>query len=74
MTDNNADALVKKCMRVILSCENDKQLKNAINYCNLAVRKLANYVTNQDECIEIMEKLNVSRGYALGQIKNNKVN
>ncbi len=72
--DKNAEALVKKCIRVILSCKNDGQLNNAINYCNLAIRKLSQYVTEQDERIKIMQKLNISEGYAMCQIQNNKVN
>ena len=72
--DKDTEALVKKCIRVILSCKNDEQLNNAISYCNLAIRKLSQYVTRQDECIKIMEKLHISKGYAMCQIKNNKVN
>ena len=74
MKDKDADALVKKCMRVILSCKNDDQLENAINYCNLAIRKLANYVTEKDERIDIMRGLYISEGYARCKIQNNKVN
>ena len=74
MKNKDTDVLVKKCMRVILSCKNGDQLSNAIKYCNLAIRKLSRYVTEQDECIRIMETLYINQGYAMCQIQNNKVN
>lgn len=74
MKDKDADALVKKCIRVILSCKNNGQLDNAVNYCNLAIRKLSRNELKLDKRIDIMEKLHTSKGYAMCQIQNNKVN
>jgi len=73
MKDKDADALVKKCMRVILSCKNNDQLNNAINYCDLAYKILNKHIgfVNRAKFASKMER---SIGYALCEIQNNKVN
>ena len=68
MKNKDADVLVKKCMRVILSCKNDDQLSNAIKYCNLAYKilcnelgavNMTNFASTMERCVD----------YALCQIK-----
>ncbi len=73
MNDKDADALVKKCMRVILSCKNDGQLKNAASYCSLAYNILNKHIGSVNRT-KFASKMERSIGYALCQIQNNKVN
>ena len=73
MKDKDADALVKKCIRVILSCKNNGQLDNAINYCDLAYKILNKHIgsVNRTRFASLVER---SIGCALCEIQNNKVN
>ncbi len=73
MKDKDADALVKKCMRVILSCKNNDQLNNAINYCGLAYKILNKHIGSVNRT-KFASKMDRSIGYALCQIQSNKVN
>jgi hypothetical protein len=68
-----ADALVDKGMRVILSCNSLDQLRNAITFCNLIFRKVGRELgmVNKVNMHPLFER---SVGYAQCKIKANAIN
>lgn len=75
MNIDEADKLANKCVSVVLSCKNYKQLDNAIKYTVLTYKKLGKHRDLVNK-VRFIAKIQLSIGFVKGYIKgrNNGTN